>query len=102
MTTRWGRLVADLAAAGIAATIDENSYAESLHGRPRFGVSRSVTIHRPGTGNVRIADRWWNKNPDVWVGWEVWTEDREGIVTRSWRWTKKRSEVIAAVREVMA
>lgn len=102
MTTRWDRLAADLEAAGITARVDSRAYTETRYGRPAHGVSRSITLRHPAGGLVAIHDRWWNKNPDVWVGWEVYREDAEGIVQgRPSRWSKKRAEVTAAVRAAL-
>lgn len=101
--TRWDRLAATLAAAGIDARIDSKPYIELRRGRPAAGFSRSITLRHPDGGLVVIHDQWWNKNPDVWVGWEVYREDREGIVQgRPSRWTKKRSEVVAAVQAALS
>jgi hypothetical protein len=100
---RWDRLATDLATAGIEANVDSKPYTEMRHARPAHGVSHSITLRHPAGGLVVIHDQWWNKNPDVWVGWEVYREDREGIVQgRPSRWTKKRSEVVTAVRAAMA
>ena len=97
---RWDRLAANLAAAGIPARIDARPYQEMRRGRPASGVSKSITLRHPAGGLVTIGDRWWNKNPDKWVGWEVCREDAEGITLgRPSRWSKKRGEVVAAVRE---
>lgn len=93
---RWDRLVSDLAAAGIEARLDEKPYADIVRGRVETGVSRSVFIRTP-TGSVAVTDQWWRKNPAVWIGYRVIVEDREGIVTRLFPITKKRSEVVAAV-----
>lgn len=98
---RWFRLDADLIAAGVEMRMDERPYSESYRGRVQHGISRSAFL-RTATGNVSIADRWWRKNADVWVGWEVYTEDREGITTRTWPVTKNRAEVVAAVRAAVA
>lgn len=95
---RWDRLAADLAAAGVPARVDRLPYSEIYRGRPRSGVSSSITILVRGWGTVDVRDKWWNKNPDKWVGWEVSAADTEGIDRgRAARWTKKRSEVVTAV-----
>jgi hypothetical protein len=100
--TRWDRLAADLAEIGVEARVDEKSYAEAVYGRVEHGVSRSVTLRHPGGGLVCVRDGWWRKNPDVWIGWSVSVEGSDGIVRRTWRNTKKRAEVAAAVREALA
>jgi hypothetical protein len=87
-TPRWNRLAADLTAAGIEATVDQ----------ARGGVNHSISLRLPSGDRVEIHDKWWRKNADRWLGWEVHTEDREGIVTRVWTRTMKRPEVVAAVR----
>lgn len=99
---RWDRLAADLAEVGVEARVDEKPYTEAVYGRVQHGVSRSVTLRHPGSGLVGVRDGWWRKNPDVWIGWGVFVEGADGIVRRTWRNTKKRSEVIAAVREALA
>lgn len=99
MTDRWDRLAADLAAAGIAARLDAIPFQEIRRGRVASGVSKSITIKHPRGGLVMIHDVHWNKNPDVWVGWEVYREDAESITQgRPSRWSKKRSEVVAAAQ----
>lgn len=98
---RWGRLAADLDAANVDATVTERPYAESVHGRVRHGVSRSIVIARPDGSTVEVHDKWWNKNPDIWVGWEVSIVRPDSITGRTWRWNKKRAEVVAAVTEAM-
>lgn len=87
---RWGRLAADLQAAGYDVKVDALGYPG--------GVSRSITFPVPGYGLVEVHDRWWSKNASVWTGWEVHAESRDSIVVRGSvsRWTKKRSEVVAA------
>lgn len=100
--TRWDRLTADLAEIGVEARVDEKPYAEAVYGRAQHGVSRSVTLRHPGGGLVGVRDGWWHKNPDVWIGWAVFVEGSDGIVRRTWRNTKKRAEVVAAVREALA
>lgn len=88
---RWGRLVANLAAAGVAAEVSEQPYPG--------GVSRSILLRR-GDLLIEVNDTWWPKNPDVWTGYEVHTEGRRDSIVRStWPRTKKRSEVVAAVLE---
>jgi hypothetical protein len=99
---RWGRLVASLTDAGVEATVDAKPYSEAVYGRVQHGVSRSVRIIRPDGYHVVISDGWWRNNADVWIGWAVTLEDREGIGVHTWRLTKKRAEVVAAVQEALA
>lgn len=100
--TRWDRLVADLAGVGVEARVDEKPYAEEVYGRVRHGVSRSITLRHSGGGLVEVGDGWWRKNPDVWIGWQVSVDGPDSIIRRTWPNTKKRSEVVAAVREALA
>lgn len=100
---RWDRLAADLAAAGIDARIDSLPYAEDRHGRVVHGVSRSAFIRHPDGGSVEINDRYWAKNPDVWLGWEIVRIGADSItIGRPSRATKNRSEVVQAAREKLA
>ncbi len=104
MTTsaRWERLAADLSEIGVEVRVTERPYAESAYGRVQYGVSRGMTLRHPGGGLVGVRDKWWRKNPDVWIGWQVDVANREGIEVRHWPITKKRSEVVAAVRDALA
>jgi len=99
--SRWDRLAADLAAAGIPISIDSKSYAEAAYGRIQRGVSRSVTIRLRDGYIVHIRDQWWRKNLDVWVGWVVSVDASNGLVARTWTATKKRSQVVTAMREAV-
>lgn len=90
MNTRWDRLARDLGAVDIPARVDARSFPG--------GVSYSILL-RTDAGLVGVHDKWWRKNPEIWIGWQVHTEDREGIVTKTWPITKKRSQVVAAVKE---
>jgi hypothetical protein len=100
---RWGRLAADLRAAGFEVRLDEKPYSEIYRGRARHGVTISVTYRVPGKGLVVAHDIWWNKNPDVWVGWEVYAEGTDSIVVGGpSRWSKKRSEVVTAFRSAVS
>lgn len=96
---RWQRLVDDRAAAGVEASVHAKPYTESVYGRVRHGVSRSITLLHPVSGIVTIADKQWRKNPDVWVGWQVFREGCDSIVICTWPITKKRSDVVAHVLE---
>ena len=99
---RWERLRAQLAEAGVDVRVDARSYAEAVYGRPRFGSSYSARAILPDGRHVTISDRWWRKNPDVWIGYEVVLEGADSIVRRTWPLSKKRSEVVATVLEAVA
>lgn len=91
---RWERLRGSLAAAGIDTTISTRPYPG--------GITRSITILLPGH-LIEIHDSWWPKNDQVWTGWQTWLEDRSTSITiRSFERTKKRSEVVDAVRAALA
>lgn len=91
---RWQRLADTLAAAGIDAQVSAIG--------PSRGASH-VIILRDGKGNlVEIHDKWWRKNTEVWLGWQVHVEDADSIVTAESPVTKKRSEVTAYVRRYLA
>lgn len=92
--TRWDRLVRDLNAAGINAKLTERAYPG--------GVNRSITLRHPAGGVVHIYDQSWRKNLDVWIGWVVYREGRDGIEISSSRASKKRSEVVTAVQHVLS
>lgn len=98
---RWERLAADLAAAGLDVRVDVRTGMEAVYGRVRSYTSRSARLVLADGRHVTIGDRWWRKNPDVWIGWAVELEDAEGIGLRSWPVSKKRSEVVAAVLEAV-
>lgn len=92
--TRWDRLQADLAAAGITARVDARPYPG--------GTTRSITI-QAATVLVCVHDTWWRSNDAVWTGWEVYTEGRaDSLVKRTWPRTKNRSQAVAAVRDALA
>jgi hypothetical protein len=74
---RWERLRVTLSEAGVEATIIEKNH--------QTGTSRSLWL-RHGKDHVVVADRWWHKNPEIWVGWEVCVEDAEGFEVRRWPW----------------
>lgn len=98
--SRWDRLAADLRDAGFEPRLDERPYSETYRGRPRHGVSRSITFMIPGLGTVTVSDKWWSKNPDTWLGWTVCAEDREGITIGQPSWgNKNRSATVHEVRE---
>lgn len=104
MTTsaRWSRLAADLTELGVEVRVTEQSYTQELYGRVQHGVSRSITFRHQGGGLVEVHDKWWRKNPDVWIGWQVHVENCDSIEVQHWPITKKRSEVVAAVRDALA
>lgn len=98
---RWQRLTADLATAGIQASISEQPYSEMDGGRVRHGVERGITLRHPQGGTIDVSDAWWPKNPDIWTGWVVTYSGADSIVRRQARRTKKRSEVVSAVRGML-
>lgn len=100
--SRWDRLAADLAAAGFQVTVDVKQYTEDRRGRVHHGSTRSVRMILPDGRHITICDGWWSKNPDYWIGWQVWLEAPDGITLRTWRYTKKRGEVVAAVQTAVA
>lgn len=69
--------------------------------RPGLASTRFIAHELPFGGRVEIHDKWWRKNADVWVGYQVHIEDRDGIVRRTWPITKKRTDVVAAVCEAL-
>lgn len=99
---RWERLAADLRAAGVEpGRIDERVYSETVRGRARSGISRSIAVRRADGCLIEIHDSWWVKNPDVWTGWTVTRSGQDGIVAdRKWS-LKQRSEVVAAVLRML-
>lgn len=97
---RWERLRSDLVAAGIDAKVDERPYSESVRGRVRHGVTRSITLRIEG-GLVEIADTWWPRNTEVWIGWAVHRLDRDDIVVDRTRGLKNRREVVSVVRRLV-
>jgi hypothetical protein len=90
---RWARLAGSLLAAGIEAKVDVTAYPG--------GTSRSIDI-RTDAGLVHVGDKYWSKNADAWIGWQVTREDAGSIIRWSSRISKKRSEVVAAVSSAMA
>lgn len=90
---RWARIRDLLAIEGVTARLDERSYTESVYGRTRHGVSRSIFI-RTDNGSVEIRDCWWSKNPDKWLGYEVALVNREGFELRRHERTKNRRIVV--------
>lgn len=101
-TDRWDRLAADLAAAGVEGRVVSRAFSEVRRGRAVHGVTRYWTARLPAGGSVEVHDKWWRKNLDVWVGWQVHREDREGIEQDTAPLTKNRSEVVASVVAMLA
>lgn len=99
---RWRILVAELAAAGVDATLDEYAYSETRYGRVHHGITRSITLRLADGGLLGVHDKWARFNADIWLGWQVHTENADGFTTRSWPFTKDRGEVVAAVLEATA
>ena len=100
---RWDRLADSLAAAGITAQVDSRTFTEASHGRVGHGTTHSITIRHPEGGTVEIEDKWWWRNPDAWLGWEVIRTGADDIVVgRPSRGSKKRGEVVAHVLAKMA
>lgn len=97
---RWDRLAADLAAAGITARIDRKPYTETRYGRLVSGVSSSIFIRHPQGGSVEIDDK--HGRGGKWYGWTVSRIGADSITIGRPTWgTKKRGEVVAAVRTRM-
>lgn len=99
---RWRCLVADLAAAGVAITLDEMAYSEDRHGRVVHAVSRSITLRLGDAGALLGVHDKWSRYGGHWMGWQVHVENADGIVTHSWPFAKERAEVVAAVLEAKA
>jgi len=96
---RWRILVRELADAGVDVTLDEYAYSEDRYGRVHHGVTRSITLRLADGGLLGVHDKWARFNADIWLGWQVHTENADGITTRSWPFTKDRRDVIAAAVE---
>jgi len=62
-----------------------------------FGQSHYISWRLADGSLVEVHDRWWRKNSDVWIGWQVHIEGPDSLVKREWPLTKKRSEVAADV-----
>lgn len=90
---RWNRLAQTIADAEVPVTTISS----------RGGGGAFYIGHRVESGDhIEIHDKWWRKNHDVWIGYQVHVEDAAGIVRRTWPVTKKRSEVVSALREALA
>jgi len=88
---RWERLRATLQERGVDCTVSR---------RAGIGGAHFIAIRVAG-GAVEVHDRWWHKNANVWIGYVVHREDREGITRAERRPSKKRSEVAASVIELL-
>src|SRR5689334_10498001 len=99
---RWNLLVESLGRAGVEAKVDEKSYAQTERGRVVHGVSRSITLRTATGGLVQVGDKWWSKNPNYWLGYEVVMSNADDIVTASLRATKVRSHVVDHVLDLLA
>jgi hypothetical protein len=83
-SARWNRLVQTLAEGGIPVRVHKN--AEN---------SRSI-MKQHGSDLVWVTDAWWGAQ---WLGWQVWIENSESIVQKSYPRTKKRGVVLSQLRE---
>lgn len=99
---RWDRLAADLAAAGIEASVYSRPYSEGRHGRIEHGVSYGIVLAHPAGGTVEVHDKWWRKNDSVWVGWQVHREGADAIEIEHSPLTKNRRDVVTYVRRMLA
>lgn len=91
---RWARLaVTVVEATSLPVTVTMNAYPG--------GVNRYILHRLPSGDIIEIHDRWWRKNADVWIGYEVWISGPDSIVRRSWPIAKKRNEIAAAVCEAL-
>ena len=100
-STRWDRLAAALTEAGLKPELRTHKFWGGTYHRPVEKTGYHIYLTAPDGGMITIGDRFWSKNPDVWVGYTAWREDREGIVKRDMRWTKKRDEGVAFVKCVL-
>ena len=87
---RWNRLADELRAAGHGVAITSRSFPG--------GFSYSIEF-RAGDVLVCIHDK---TAHNAWAGWQVHTEGlKDSLVKRTWPLTKKRTGVVAAVREAV-
>jgi hypothetical protein len=89
----WMKLEARLNEAGI-----------KCHVTARSGTGRTAHFIaiRHGDSTVEVHDQWWRKNEQVWIGWDVYEQnDRTGITGRTFPLTKKYSEVVSRVTELL-
>jgi hypothetical protein len=91
--SRWQQLREAIVAEGIPVLVSARQYP----GGTTHFISWTEDDYR-----VEIHDKWWRKNHDVWIGYQVHVEGRDSVVRRTWPITKKRSEVVAAVRQAVA
>lgn len=97
---RWQRLADDLAAIGHKPTVIEKNWAESRYGKIHFGTSRSIILHRAGTGTVEVADQY--TRADRWIGWIVIASDADDLIQHQTFPSKKRGDVTKAVLRAMS
>jgi hypothetical protein len=89
--SRWDRLAASLAAAGIEANVTDSRYAG--------GTSSRIAI-RTATGTVMVSDGWYKDR--LWTGWQVWfTDSATDFSTGFGRRMKRKGEVVAAVQAAL-
>ena len=85
---RWQRLADSLTAAGVPDVKIT-----------QFGESHYIGWRLANGWLVEVHDKWWSKNIDKWIGWQVDIQGRDDFIKRTWPLTKKRGEVVAAVIE---
>ena len=83
---RWELLRESLVTLGVDVTIAARSSVN--------GSSHSIAV-RPANAAavVHVGDRWWSKNPEVWIGWEVFIQLDSTGLGRTWPISKSRLEV---------
>jgi hypothetical protein len=92
ISPRWQRLADDLTAAGI----------KDVKITTHAGGGCSMSWIRADWQMVAVHDKWWSKNPGVWLGWQVHIEGRDSLVKRTWALSKKRSVVTANVVKALS
>lgn len=96
---RWETLRVTLREDGLGdSRVIERPYSESVRGRVRHGVSRSIVLRVEGAGLIEISDRY---NDTVWLGWRVDADDLDSINVWHTGPTKKRADVVAGVRTAL-
>lgn len=90
---RWSRLVDSLGAEHIDATVTTRTYPG--------GTTRYIDWLMDDGSLISVHDKWWRKNDDVWIGWQVHIENSDSTVTRTWPITKKRGDVVAFVADAL-
>lgn len=99
---RWDRIAALIGeAVGQPVTVDTKTGSEGYGRQIRHYTTRSISYRLPNGWRVGIHDAWWRKNPDVWIGYQTFLEDREGIIKGERRPTKSRSEAVRNVAELV-